>query len=222
MKARGHVRSPRVSAILGPQSAWRRRERRCGCAGVCAESVTVSGVDAVQPARMDTYAKMPNVTHAGRPVYQLVGSTVAYLFYSASTGDWCIDSDYLLSDSSSVRSTGSAGAACPDQATGWQAYTGGAWVGTYPITVVPTRPPTLPATAPPATVGKRSRCVRSRQGVLLELARKRYRCGPTEFVCLFACSLGPAALPRGTSRPCQAAHPSKWYVHPRLLSAFAR
>ena len=120
---------------------------------MCAESVTVSGVDAVQPARIDTYTMMPNVTHAGRPVYQLVGSTVTYLFYSASTGDWRIDSDYLLPDSSSVRSTGNAGAACPDQATGWQA-----WVGTYPITVVPTSP----ATAAPTIVGKRSRCVRMR------------------------------------------------------------
>jgi hypothetical protein len=125
---------------------------------VCVENVTVSGVDAVQPARMDVYTKMHNVTKAGRPVYQLVGSTVAYLFYSARTGDWRIDSDYLLPDCSIVRSTGSAGAACPDQATGWQAYTGGAWVGTYPITVVPTRPPTLPATAQmsPTNVGDRS------------------------------------------------------------------
>ena len=98
---------------------------------------------------MDIYTKMPNVTHAGRPVYQLVGSTVTYLFYSASTGDWRIRSDCLLPDSSSVRSTGNAGAACPDQATGWQA-----WVGTYPITVVPTSP----ATAAPTIVGKRSRC----------------------------------------------------------------
>jgi hypothetical protein len=129
---------------------------------VCVESVTVSGVDAVQPARMDTYTKMPSVTHAGRPVYQLVGSTVAYLFYSASTGDWRIDSDDLLPDSSSVRSTGSAGAACPDEATGWQAYAGGAWVGTYTITVVPASP----ATVSPTIVGNRSRCARMRQGVL--------------------------------------------------------
>ncbi len=120
----------------------------------------MSGVDAVQPSRMDTYTKMPSVTHAGRPVYQLVGSTVAYLFYSASTGDWRINSSYT-SSSSGVRSTGSAGAACPDQATGWQAYAGGARVGTYPITVVPTSP-TAASTASPATVGKRSRYVRMR------------------------------------------------------------
>ncbi len=118
----------------------------------------MSGVDAVQPSRMDIYTTMPNVTHAGRPVYQLVGSTVTYLFYSARTGDWRFSRDYLLPDSSSVRSTGSPGASCPDQATGWQAYAGDAWVGTYPITVVPTSP----ATAPPTIVGKRSRCGRMR------------------------------------------------------------
>ena len=142
----------------GPQSTLWRREGPCGCAGVCAENVTVSGVDAGQPARTDTYTKMSSVTHAGRPVYQLVGSTVTYLFYSARTGDWRIDSKYLLPDSSSVRSTGSAGAACPDEATGWEAYAGGAWVGTYPITVVPTSP----TTASPTIVGERSRCVRMR------------------------------------------------------------
>ena len=118
----------------------------------------VSGVDAVQPARIDTYTKMPNKTHAGRPVFQLVGSTATYLFYSARTGDWRIDSDYLLSDSSALKSTGNAGAACPDQATGWQALAGGAWVGTYPITVVQTSP----TTASPTSVGKRTRYVRMR------------------------------------------------------------
>ena len=107
---------------------------------------------------MGTYTKMPNVTQAGRPVYQRVGSPVAYVFYWLSV--WLIGSNYS-SGAAGVQSIGSAGAACPDQATGWQAYTGGAWVGTYPITVVPTptRPPT---TAAPTTVGKRSRHVRMR------------------------------------------------------------
>jgi hypothetical protein len=86
-----------------------------------------------------------------------------YLFYWSNTAEWRISSSYT-SSSSGVRSTDSAGAACPDQATGWQAYTGGAWVGTYPITVVQTqtRPPTLPTTASPTAVGERSRCVRMR------------------------------------------------------------
>ncbi len=107
---------------------------------------------------MDTYTKMPNLTRAGRPVYQLVGPTITYLFYSASTGDWLINSDHFLPDSSTVKSTGNAGAACPDQATGWQAYTGGAWASTYAITVVPTSPTTVS----PTNFGKRSRYVRMR------------------------------------------------------------
>jgi hypothetical protein len=111
----------------------------------------------VQASKFGNYTKLANVTQAGRPVYQLVGSTVAYLFYSASTGRWLIGSSYS-SGSASVQSTDSAGAACPDQATGWQAYAGGAWVGTYPITVVTTSP----TTAPPANVGKLSHYVRMR------------------------------------------------------------
>ena len=140
------------------QSTRRLREGPCGCAGVCVENVTVSGAEAVQPARMDTYMKMPNVTHAGRPVYQLVGSTIAYLFYHPSTGGWSISSDYLLSGSSTLKSTSNAGAACPDQATGWQAYKDGAWVSTYPISIVPTSP----TTSAPTTVGKRSGYFRKR------------------------------------------------------------
>ena len=97
-----------------------------------------------------------------RPVYQLAGSTVAYLYYWSSFSRWLIGSSYR-SGAASVQSTDNAAAACPDQATGWQAYTGGAWVGTYPITVAPaagqTRPPT---TAAPTTVGERSRCARMR------------------------------------------------------------
>ncbi len=111
--------------------------------------------NAVQVSRFGTYTKLANVMQGDRPVYQLAGSTVAYLFYWPSTSRWLIGSSYM-SSSSGVRSTDSAGAACPDQATGWQAYTGGAWVGTYPITVVPTRPPTLPTTAPPTNVDDRS------------------------------------------------------------------
>jgi hypothetical protein len=113
---------------------------------VCFESVTVSGVESsLQASKFGNYAKLANMTHAGRPVYyQLVGSTVAYLFYWPSTGQWLIGSSYIAG-SSSVRSTGSAAAACPDQATGWEAYTSGGWV-TYPVIVAPaagqTRPPT--------------------------------------------------------------------------------
>ena len=143
----------------------------CGCAGVCFESVTVSSPEAVaagvQAARFGTYTKVPNLTQGDRPVYQRVGYTVMFLFHWPSTSRWLLGSNYT-SGSSSVRSSGNAGAACPDQATGWQAYTGGAWVSTYPITVVPTSP----TTAAPATVGKRSRCVRSRSGA----SRARIHC----------------------------------------------
>ena len=131
---------------------------------MCFESVTVSGVESpLQASKFGTYTKLANVTHAGRPVYQLVGSTVAYLVYWPNTGQWNIGSSYI-SGSSSVRSTGSAGAACPDQATGWEVATSSGWVSTYPITVVQaagqTRPPTLPTTAAPTNAGKR--CVRMR------------------------------------------------------------
>ncbi len=126
----------------------------------------MSGAEAVQAARMGTYTKLANVMQADRPVYQLAGSTVAFLFYWPSTSRWLIGSSYT-SSSSGVRSIGNADAACPDQATGWQAYASGAWSGTcvstYPITVAPaagqTRPPT---TAAPTIVGTRSRCARMR------------------------------------------------------------
>ncbi len=108
---------------------------------------------------MGTYTKLANVTQAGRPVYQLVGDIVAYLFSWPSTRRWLIGSNYS-SSSSGVRSIDGAGAACPDQATGWQSYTGGAWVSTYQITVVPTSP----TTAPPTNVGKLSHYGRMRSG----------------------------------------------------------
>ena len=103
--------------------------------GVCAGSVTVSGADAVQPARIDTYTKIPSVTHAGRPVYQLAGSTVTYLYFWPSTSGWLIGSSYI-SGSSGVQSIGSAGAACPDQATGWQVWNGSVWGSGDPVKVV--------------------------------------------------------------------------------------
>ena len=113
---------------------------------MCSESITVSGAEAVQPTRMGTYTKMANLVQGERPVYQRVGSTVAYMFYWPSSRDWNIGSNYT-SGSSGVRSTGSAGAACPDQANGWQVLAGGAWVSTSPITVVQTAVGNAPAYA---------------------------------------------------------------------------
>ena len=103
---------------------------------MCFERVTVSGAETVQAARMGSYTKVANVTQGERPVYQRVGSTVMYLFYWPNASNWRIGGNYT-SSSSGVKSTGN-GAACPDQATGWQAYTGGVWVSTYPITVAQT------------------------------------------------------------------------------------
>jgi hypothetical protein len=142
-----------VDAVAAELLLWGFRSG--GCAAACVESVTVSGAESsLQAARMGTYTKLANVMQGDRPVYQLVGSTVAYLFYSPSVSSWLIGSSYT-SSSAGVASTGSSGAACPDQATGWVVATGSGWVSTYPITVAQT-PPT---TAAPTTVGKRSRCV---------------------------------------------------------------
>ena len=128
---------------------------------MCFESVTVSGVESsLQASKFGNYTKLANVTQGDRPVYQRVGSTVACLFYWPSTSDWNIGSSYI-SGSSSVRSTGSAGAACPDQATGWEVATSSGWVSTYPITVVPTSA----TTAPPTNVGELSHYVRMHVGV---------------------------------------------------------
>jgi hypothetical protein len=128
----------------------------CGCAGACFESVNVSGAEAAPitaASRMGAYTKLANVTQGDRPVYQRVGSTVAYLFYWPNTSEWRIFSNYA-SRSAGFKSTGNTGAACPDEATGWQTFTSGAWVSTYPISVTPaagqTRPPT---TAAPTNVG---------------------------------------------------------------------
>jgi hypothetical protein len=102
---------------------------------VCSDSVTVSGAEAVRPAFMGTYLKVAGLVQGGsRPVYQRVGSTVAYLYYWPRANDWNIGADYTT-DIVWLHSAGTA-AACPDQATGWQAYTGSVWVSTYPVKVV--------------------------------------------------------------------------------------
>ncbi len=93
----------------------------------------MSGAEAVQAPRMGVYTKLASVTQGERPVYQLVGSTMAYLFYWPSWSQWLIGSSYR-SASVALASTDS-GAACPDQATGWQVVAGTEWVGAYPITV---------------------------------------------------------------------------------------
>ena len=112
--------------------------------------MVVSGAEAVLSGSMGTYTKVAGLMQGSRPVYQCVGSAVRFLFYWTSTRNWYIGGNYS-SSSSNVKSTGTNAPRCPDQATGWQAYTGGAWVSTYPITVAPaaSQPPT-PTAAPTA------------------------------------------------------------------------
>lgn len=91
---------------------------------------------------MGTYTRVAGLTPGNRPLYQRVGTgAVAFLFYWPSTSSWRIGSNFT-SSSSGVKST-STGALCPDQATGWRAYTGarGKWVSKYPITVVQVQAP---------------------------------------------------------------------------------
>ena len=102
---------------------------------VCSDSVTVSGAEALQSARMGTYLKVAGLVHGGsRPVYQRVGSIVAYLYFWPSTNEWRIG-DYYRTDKVGLQSAGTS-AACPDQATGWQVWDGRAFVSGYPVKVV--------------------------------------------------------------------------------------
>ena len=74
---------------------------------------------------MGLYARVPNVTQGGRPVYRSVKAN--YLYYSPANGQWGIGSDYA-SDPTGARSSGSAPALCPHLATGWQVFYNGEWV----------------------------------------------------------------------------------------------
>ena len=114
--------------------------------------MVVSGAEAVVSGSMGTYTKVAGLTQGSRPVYQRVGSAVRFLFYWTSTRNWYIGGNYS-SSSSNVKSTGTSSPLCPDLATGWQAYTGGAWGNTYPITVATaaSQPPTAAPTAIEAT-----------------------------------------------------------------------
>jgi hypothetical protein len=95
---------------------------------------------------MGRYTKVANLMQGGRPVYQRVGSSEVYVFYWPNSSSWRIGGNYTIGTRLlGVRSTGSACAACPDQATGWLAYSNtSGWVSTYPITVVPSAVGKLP------------------------------------------------------------------------------
>ncbi len=103
------------------------------------------GAEAVQPTAMGVYTKMANLTQGDRPVYQRVGSVLRHLYYSPVTTRWLIGADYSSQEAYARSSAG--GWRCPDQAPGWEATDGGAWLSTYVITVA------WAATAPPASAG---------------------------------------------------------------------
>ncbi len=97
--------------------------------------MTVGGAEAVQASSMGTYAIVAGLTQGDRPVYERLGIFLKYLYYWPGTRNWLIGADYTV-EAGLVSSSGGAGALCPDKAVGWQVYSGGSWVGTYPITVV--------------------------------------------------------------------------------------
>ncbi len=111
--------------------------------GECYETVTVGGAEAVQASSMGTYAKVASLKQGDRPVYERLGTLLKYLYYWPGTRNWLIGSDYTVG-TCLVSSSGGAGALCPDNAVGWQVYSGGSLVSTYPITVVRPGAPELP------------------------------------------------------------------------------
>jgi hypothetical protein len=74
---------------------------------------------------MGLYARVPNVTQGGRPVYRNFKAN--YLYFWPANGTWGIGPDYA-SDPIGARSSGSAPALCPHLATGWQVVFNGQWV----------------------------------------------------------------------------------------------
>ncbi len=76
---------------------------------------------------MGAYTKVAGLISGPRPVYKRVGSTVAYLYYWPSSGEWSISANYTSDKYRSLKSAG-AGALCPELATGWKVFFGGAWV----------------------------------------------------------------------------------------------
>ncbi len=128
--------------------------------------MTIAGAEALplQAVRMGTYMKVDGLMHGNRPVYQLVGSTVQYLFCwpgpgATTTNNWLIGPSYTIG-SGGVRSSDGASALCPDRATGWLVLSGASYVPDLitvaPGNALPRRPtPRLRTTALRAM---RSRC----------------------------------------------------------------
>ena len=134
--------------LCAGHSPWIRRYARYVrviCAGVCYFRVDVRGADAVQSEVNGTYTKVANLTHGSRPVYQRANSTTMYLFYRPRSSDWRIGSNFT--SGTPVVASESEAALCPDQSTGWLAWSGDAWVG-KDVAVDPAR--SLGHSLPPA------------------------------------------------------------------------
>ena len=140
--------------------------------------MTVAGAEALplQAARMGTYMKVDGLMQGNRPVYQLVGSTVQYLFCWPGPGsvnilnNWLIGASYT-SASNGVRSSDGASALCPDRATGWLVSSGTSFVGgmitVAPGNALPRRP--TPRLRNTALRAMRSRCTSDAYGHTTEV-----------------------------------------------------
>ncbi len=114
---------------------------------------------------MGTYMKVDGLMHGNRPVYQLVGSSVQYLFCWPGPGgtatqwnNWLIGASYT-SSTNGIRSSDGASALCPDRATGWLVSNGTSFVGGM-ITVAPGN--ALPRRPTPRLRNTALRAMRSR------------------------------------------------------------
>lgn len=100
-------------------------------AAVCSNNIVVGGQ--VWAGLLGTYTKVAGLTFNDRPVYQLVGCEVVFISFSVKDG-WVINIDYT-SEAINAHAPGAA-ASCPEQASGWQVWTGTVWSSTVPITLV--------------------------------------------------------------------------------------
>jgi hypothetical protein len=83
---------------------------------------------------MGTYLRMAGPAQGSRPVYQLVGPTVEYLYYWPGGSAWRIGGEYTSSAAQPGLHSGST-ALCPELAAGWQVWSGSAWVSGLAVKV---------------------------------------------------------------------------------------
>jgi hypothetical protein len=164
--------------------------------------VTVAGAEALplQAVRMGTYMKVDGLMQGNRPLYQLVGSTVQYLFCwpglgATITNNWLIGPSYT-SGSSGIRSSDGASALCPDRATGWLVLSGTSYVENMitvaPGNALPRRPtPRLRTTALRAM---RNCCTSVACGHATEVPPLKVLCGTPLIGAACKCIAGPYAF----------------------------